>query len=203
MTIRPTVWTTTSRSFISTSVSEAHAADDRLSDRDLEPGTRGASERGTRSKSTESTQTPAPRRRRAGRPKRADAPVVPWDEVDRLLVFGEVSRDPVLCVAVRNVAPVATQASRTTGSWMFRAVAAVRWPATLSSGVLENPEDVVCRLIEVTAVPCHVRLLEALAHHLDVGFRVAMRCGDLGVSEPSRRRWRGERRVAVWSPRSA
>lgn len=28
-----------------------------------------------------------------GRPRRADAPVVPWDEVDRLLVFGEKVKD--------------------------------------------------------------------------------------------------------------
>jgi hypothetical protein len=34
--------------------------------------------------------TPAqPSKRPRGRPRRADAPVVPWDEVDRLLVFGE------------------------------------------------------------------------------------------------------------------
>jgi len=32
--------------------------------------------------------------RKHGRPKRADAPVVPWDEVDRLLVFGEPAQDP-------------------------------------------------------------------------------------------------------------
>ena len=56
--------------------------------------------------------------------------------------------------------------------------------ATLSSGVLEDPEDVVGRPIAVAAVPRHVRVLEALAHHLDVGFRVAMGRGDLGVSEP-------------------
>jgi len=29
-----------------------------------------------------------------GRPKKADAPIVPWDEVDRLLVHGEVAKDP-------------------------------------------------------------------------------------------------------------
>lgn len=33
-------------------------------------------------------------RRPRGRPKKADAPIVPWDEVDRLLVFGEVVKDP-------------------------------------------------------------------------------------------------------------
>jgi hypothetical protein len=32
-------------------------------------------------------------RRPRGRPKKADAPIVPWDEVDRLLVFGEVVKD--------------------------------------------------------------------------------------------------------------
>jgi hypothetical protein len=43
---------------------------------------------------TTSTEEPtpaegAPAKRRKGRPKRADAPVVPWLEVDRLLVHGE------------------------------------------------------------------------------------------------------------------
>lgn len=28
-----------------------------------------------------------------GRPRKADAPIVPWDEVDRLLVHGEVAKD--------------------------------------------------------------------------------------------------------------
>jgi hypothetical protein len=32
-------------------------------------------------------------RRAPGRPRRADAPVVPWNEVDRLLVFGEKVKD--------------------------------------------------------------------------------------------------------------
>ncbi|MBI3184637.1 MAG: hypothetical protein HYZ28_21075 [Myxococcales bacterium] len=40
---------------------------------------------------TEPTAKPA---RPRGRPKKADAPIVPWDEVDRLLVFGEVVKDP-------------------------------------------------------------------------------------------------------------
>ena len=35
---------------------------------------------------------PKPNRPR-GRPKRVDAPIVPWDEVDRLLVHGEVVKD--------------------------------------------------------------------------------------------------------------
>lgn len=33
-------------------------------------------------------------RRPPGRPKKADAPIIPWDEVDRLLVHGEVAKDP-------------------------------------------------------------------------------------------------------------
>jgi hypothetical protein len=36
---------------------------------------------------------PTTPRRPRGRPKKADAPIVPWDEVDRLLVFGEVVKD--------------------------------------------------------------------------------------------------------------
>jgi len=37
-----------------------------------------------------STEKPS---RARGRPRRADAPIVPWDEVDRLLVFGEKVKD--------------------------------------------------------------------------------------------------------------
>jgi len=37
---------------------------------------------------------PTPSRRPRGRPKKADAPIVPWDEVDRLLVFGEAAKNP-------------------------------------------------------------------------------------------------------------
>jgi hypothetical protein len=36
---------------------------------------------------------PAKPRRRPGRPKHADAPIIPWEEVDRLLVFGEAAKD--------------------------------------------------------------------------------------------------------------
>ena len=39
-------------------------------------------------------ETPDKPKRPRGRPKKADAPVVPWDEVDRVLVFGEVVKDP-------------------------------------------------------------------------------------------------------------
>ena len=40
----------------------------------------------------DASEPKTPRRPR-GRPKKADAPIVPWDEVDRLLVFGEVVKD--------------------------------------------------------------------------------------------------------------
>jgi hypothetical protein len=49
--------------------------------------------------SSEATLKP---RRPRGRPKRADAPVVPWDRVDAALVFGEVVKDPATgCEAVK------------------------------------------------------------------------------------------------------
>jgi hypothetical protein len=41
-------------------------------------------------------------RRPRGRPRKVDAPIVPWDEVDRLLVFGEAVTSPKTgCVAVK------------------------------------------------------------------------------------------------------
>ena len=42
---------------------------------------------------TDPKPTPAKSGRVRGRPRRADAPVVPWPEVDRLLVFGERVKD--------------------------------------------------------------------------------------------------------------
>lgn len=41
----------------------------------------------------EADEVPAASRRRTGRPKAADAPIIPWHEIDKLLVFGEVIRD--------------------------------------------------------------------------------------------------------------
>jgi hypothetical protein len=43
----------------------------------------------------EPTASTAKSSRARGRPRRADAPIVPWDEVDRLLVFGERVKDEV------------------------------------------------------------------------------------------------------------
>lgn len=42
----------------------------------------------------EPTEPTEPPKRRSGRPKRADAPMVPWVTVDKLLVFGERDVDP-------------------------------------------------------------------------------------------------------------
>lgn len=75
-------------------MSEAPIGDDRLTDRDLQPAARVGSGRGGRSKPTEPRPSSPPHRRRPGRPKRADAPVIPWDVVDKLLVHGEVVVDP-------------------------------------------------------------------------------------------------------------
>lgn len=42
---------------------------------------------------TESPPSSSSQQRKRGRPRRADAPVVPWDLVDAALVFGEPARD--------------------------------------------------------------------------------------------------------------
>jgi hypothetical protein len=70
-----------------------HVADDRLTDRDLDPTTREPRAGAGWSKWTDRAP-PTPATRRPGRPKRADAPIVPWDAVDKLLVHGEVVIDP-------------------------------------------------------------------------------------------------------------
>ncbi len=69
-------------------------ASDRLTDRDFDAAVRAGRDRAGRSKETGSPRSAAPRKRRPGRPKRADAPVIPWETVDRLLVHGEVVVDP-------------------------------------------------------------------------------------------------------------
>jgi len=45
-------------------------------------------------KAMEPSSSSPTKNRPPGRPRRADAPVVPWDEVDRALVFGEKVTDP-------------------------------------------------------------------------------------------------------------
>ncbi len=42
----------------------------------------------------EKPRDPKAKLRKRGRPKKADAPVIPWDEVDRILVFGEKYPSP-------------------------------------------------------------------------------------------------------------
>src|SRR4029079_17263612 len=69
-------------------------ADDRLTDRDHEPAQRAGNERAGRSKATVVPRPAPSHKRRPGRPKRADAPMIPWETVDRLLVHGEVVVDP-------------------------------------------------------------------------------------------------------------
>jgi hypothetical protein len=75
-------------------VSEARATDDRSSDRNHGPGADWPADRAKPSKLTPLAEPNARPRRPRGRPKRADSPVVPWDEVDRLLIFGEPAKDP-------------------------------------------------------------------------------------------------------------
>jgi hypothetical protein len=74
-------------------VSEVHAVADRPTDRN--PGLEGPrrTEAGTLSKLPEASETTA-KPRRPGRPKRADAPKVPWPIIDAALVHGEREVDP-------------------------------------------------------------------------------------------------------------
>lgn len=75
-------------------VSEAPIAGDRVTDREFEAAVRAGRDRAGRSKATDLPRSALPRKRRPGRPKRADAPVIPWETIDRLLVHGEVVVDP-------------------------------------------------------------------------------------------------------------
>lgn len=70
-----------------------HVADDRPTDRDLDPAARETRAGAGWSKWTDRAP-PTPAARRPGRPKRADAPIIPWDQIDKLLVHGEAVPDP-------------------------------------------------------------------------------------------------------------
>jgi hypothetical protein len=76
------------------SVSESCATRDRRTDRKHEAAAPTAADDVGRSMLTESSPSSAAPQRKPGRPRRADAPVVPWDLVDLALVFGEPARDP-------------------------------------------------------------------------------------------------------------
>src|SRR5206468_1929119 len=76
------------------SVSESCATRDRRTDQKHEAAAPDAADDVGRSMLTESSLSSSSPQRKRGRPRRADAPVVPWDQVDRLLVFGEPARDP-------------------------------------------------------------------------------------------------------------
>jgi hypothetical protein len=65
-----------------------------LSDQNLAGERAAPSNNARHAKLMEDGEPTAKRKRPRGRPKRADAPVVPWDEVDRLLIFGETIKDP-------------------------------------------------------------------------------------------------------------
>ena len=75
-------------------MSEVHSVDDRPTDRNHGPGADYPADRAKPLKSTPLAEPNTRPRRPRGRPKRADSPVVPWDEVDRLLIFGEPAKDP-------------------------------------------------------------------------------------------------------------
>jgi hypothetical protein len=70
-----------------------HVADDRRTDRDQGPAAQETRDAAGWSKWTDRAVGGATGRR-PGRPKRADAPIVPWDTIDKLLVHGEAVRDP-------------------------------------------------------------------------------------------------------------
>lgn len=75
-------------------VIESCASQDRRTDQKHEAAAPVATDGVDRSMLTPPSPPASPPLKRRGRPKRADAPVVPWDQVDRLLVFGEPARDP-------------------------------------------------------------------------------------------------------------
>jgi hypothetical protein len=75
-------------------VIESCVTHDRRTDQKHEAAAHLATGGADHSMLTESSPSASRPPKRRGRPKRADAPVVPWDQVDAALVFGEPARDP-------------------------------------------------------------------------------------------------------------
>lgn len=75
-------------------MSEVHAADDRPTDRNPGLGIPAWPDGDAPSKLSAGAEAPAKPRRRSGRPKRADAPRLPWPTIDAALVHGERQVDP-------------------------------------------------------------------------------------------------------------
>lgn len=71
-----------------------HAVDDRPTDRNPRLEGPRRPDGGVPSKLTDASEQAAKPRRRPGRPKRADAPKVPWPTIDAALVHGERQVDP-------------------------------------------------------------------------------------------------------------
>jgi hypothetical protein len=93
-------------------VSEVHAADDRATDRNPELWLPRRPDAGAPSKLANSAEAAAKPRRRSGRPKRADAPKLPWPTIDAALVHGERQVDPITGEEVLQYPSLAVLAER-------------------------------------------------------------------------------------------
>jgi hypothetical protein len=75
-------------------VSEAHTVDNRLNDRNDAQGNPHRLDGVASSKLPDADEVPSAARRRTGRPRSGEGPIIPWSEIDRLLIFGEAIQDP-------------------------------------------------------------------------------------------------------------
>ena len=94
------------------------------------------------------------------------------------VVRDSLGGDPMLCVVLRNVA------ARAADEWNGRVLRGRRKTIRHILEFLKDLENIVGRLIAVGASSRDIRVLETFPHHLDIGFRVAVGCRDLGMSEP-------------------
>jgi hypothetical protein len=106
------MWTIEHGSSISVVVSEVHAVDDRSTDRNPELGLPRRADSGAPSKLQDDAAAAAKPRRRSGRPKRADAPKLPWPTIDAALVHGERQVDPITGEEVLQYPSLAVLAER-------------------------------------------------------------------------------------------
>lgn len=93
-------------------MSEVRAVKDRPTERIPEFGGSLRPDDGAPSKLPDASEAAAKPRRRPGRPKRADAPKVPWPTIDAALVHGERQVDPITGEEVLQYPSLAVLAKR-------------------------------------------------------------------------------------------
>lgn len=170
-------------------VYEAHAVNDRPTDRNARPEHPHRPDGVASSEVPDADETPPPTRRRTGRPRSGEGPIIPWQEVDKALVFGEVVRDPKTGREAVKYPSIAVLAKRydcsRTVIWRFASRS--RCYARREEARLKTQETYERKVIEKlanTQVQAAVDVTGIVDSYID-GFRQALKAGRVRVDSPA------------------